>query len=176
MNIMEEKDYYYLKGETKVGPLSLNALKSEPIAASTLVWNSTLPDWVAANTLPELQGLFGAQPITPPPAQPASFNSQGQTFNGANVQPPMPENYMIWAVLATVFCCLPLGIAAIVNASKVSSAYMSGDYAGAQKASDAAKKWSIWTAIAGGIWLVIVIIFYAILFAAGISGALDSGY
>ncbi|MDR1603132.1 MAG: CD225/dispanin family protein [Tannerella sp.] len=171
---MEEKDYFYLKGETKAGPFSLDALKREPITASTLVWNSTLPDWVAANTLPELQGLFVAQTAPPPPVQAAPVYNQGNAFGGANVPPPMPDNYLVWAILSTVLCCWPIGIFAIVNSSKVGSAYHSGDYEGAQKASDNAKKLAIWTAVSGVIVWVVFIIIYAIIIAAGISsGALD---
>ena len=53
-----DKEYYYLNGDTKTGPFSLDALKSAPINPDTLVWNSSLPDWVAARTLPELQDMF----------------------------------------------------------------------------------------------------------------------
>ncbi|MDR0758052.1 MAG: CD225/dispanin family protein [Tannerella sp.] len=171
---MEEKDYYYLSGETKVGPLSLEALKSAPVTASTLVWNNTLPNWVAANTLPELQGLFAVETAPPPTAQAAPAYSQRSPLGGANVPPPMPENYLVWAILTTMFCCWPVGIFAIINSTKVSSAYIAGDYEGAQKASENAKNLAIWTAIAGGIVGVIVIIIYAIVIAVGISsGALD---
>lgn len=60
-----------------------------------------------------------------------------------------PNNYLAWAILTTLFCCLPFGIAAIVSASKVDSLYASGQYAESQRASDSAKKWSIWAAVAG---------------------------
>jgi hypothetical protein len=168
---MEGKEYYYLKGEDKAGPFSLDALKSEPITASTLVWNSTLPDWVAASTLPELQELFATQTAPPPPVQAPPAYNQKNAFGGANVPPPMPENYLVWAILATVLCCWPIGIFAIINSTKVGSAYNSGDYEGAQKASESAKKLAIWTAVGGAIAWVFIIIFYAIIFAA--SGAFD---
>lgn len=51
-----------------------------------------------------------------------------------------PENYLIWAILATIFCCWPFGIPAIINASKVDSAFNRGDYAGAKEYSRNAKK------------------------------------
>jgi hypothetical protein len=73
-----------------------------------------------------------------------------------------PNNYLAWAILTTLFCCLPFGIAAIVSASKVDSLYASGQYAEAQRASDSAKKWSIWAAVTGlvviGGYLVFVVI------------------
>ena len=58
--------------------------------------------------------------------------------------PPRPDSYLVWAILTTVLCCMPLGIVAIVKSSQVESRYNQGDYAGAQKASEDAKKWCIY--------------------------------
>ncbi|MDT5015472.1 MAG: hypothetical protein QOD39_1632 [Mycobacterium sp.] len=71
----------------------------------------------------------------------------------------------MWGILVTVLCCLPFGIVSIINASKVSGLWAQGQYAEAQKASDDAKKWAIWGAIAG----VVVGILYAI-FAFAVGG------
>jgi hypothetical protein len=51
------------------------------------------------------------------------------------------ENYLVFAILATVLCCLPAGIVAIVYASQVNSKAQSGDMAGALEASKNAKLW-----------------------------------
>ena len=53
-----------------------------------------------------------------------------------------PKNWLVESILVTIFCCLPFGIAGIVFASQVSSKWGSGDYAGAQKASQEAGKWT----------------------------------
>ena len=45
-----------------------------------------------------------------------------------------PDSFMVWAILSTIFCCLPFGIASIVNASKVDGLWASGDYNGANEA------------------------------------------
>ena len=58
-----------------------------------------------------------------------------------------PDNHMIWAILCTLFCCLPLGIVSIINAAKVDSLYRTGDYEGAYKAAEDAKKYALWGAI-----------------------------
>lgn len=50
-------------------------------------------------------------------------------------------NYLVFAILATAFCCLPAGIPAIVYASQVNSKLQTGDLAGAQAASNNAKMW-----------------------------------
>ena len=167
---MESKEYYYLNGDAKVGPLSLDALKYAPISPTTLVWNNSLPDWVEARSLPELAEKFVTQPTPAPPPPPVtpSFNTTGSGFNDATLKPPMPDNYLVFAILTTVLCCLPLGIVSIINATKVSSAYAMGDYTGAQKASSDAKKWAIWSAVLAGIFWIIYIVIFVIIGAAGI--------
>ncbi len=50
-------------------------------------------------------------------------------------------NYLVFAILATVFCCLPTGIAAIIFAAQVNGKLQAGDLAGAQAASNNAKIW-----------------------------------
>jgi hypothetical protein len=58
-------------------------------------------------------------------------------------------NYLVFAILATVLCCLPTGIAAIVYAAQVNGKLAAGDIAGAQQASKNAKMWSLISAGAG---------------------------
>ena len=50
-------------------------------------------------------------------------------------------NYLVFAILTTVFCCLPTGIPAIVYAAQVNGKLQAGDLAGAQAASSNAKMW-----------------------------------
>nr|ABB84832.1 conserved bacterial hypothetical protein [uncultured delta proteobacterium DeepAnt-1F12] len=54
---------------------------------------------------------------------------------------PMPPNYMVQAILATLFCCMPVGIVAIIKSSAVATAYNSQGYQAALTASEEAKKW-----------------------------------
>jgi len=77
---------------------------------------------------------------------------------GATVQ-----NYLVFAILATVFCCLPAGIPAIVYAAQVNSKLQAGDLAGAQLASKNAKLWCL---ISLGLGLGIMGL-YAMLIAMG---------
>lgn len=76
-----------------------------------------------------------------------------------------PDNNMVWAILCTLFCCLPLGVVSIVYAAKVDGLYRSGDYAGAQAAADDAKKYAQYGAICG-------IIAGVIYFFVGLAGAM----
>ena len=59
------------------------------------------------------------------------------------VMPPgaTVPNYLVFAILATVLCCLPTGIAAIIFAAQVNGKLQAGDLAGAQAASNNAKIW-----------------------------------
>lgn len=63
---------------------------------------------------------------------------------------PMPPTYMVWAVISTVCCCLPLGVVAIFFAAQVSTKYYARDFEGAKKASERAELWII-LAIALGV-------------------------
>src|SRR5437879_11657901 len=50
-------------------------------------------------------------------------------------------NYLVFAILTTVLCCLPTGVPAIVYAAQVNGKLQAGDTAGAQAASKNAKMW-----------------------------------
>jgi Interferon-induced transmembrane protein len=64
-------------------------------------------------------------------------------------------NYLPQAILSTIFCCQPIGIVAIVYAAQVNGKQEAGDYEGAIKASDNAKKWC-WISFAVGIfWMLL---------------------
>ena len=78
-----------------------------------------------------------------------------------------PKSWMVESILVTLFCCLPFGIAGIVNASKVESKFYAGDIAGAKRASEEAGKWtkvSFFIGIGG-------IVLYAIMMAVGIAAS-----
>lgn len=85
-----------------------------------------------------------------------------------------PENYLIWGILTTVLCCLPLGIVSIIKASKVNELWATGRHEEAYQAANEAKKWAIWSAILGPVLAIIGFIFFTVL---GIGGAIiDGGY
>jgi Interferon-induced transmembrane protein/zinc-ribbon domain len=77
-------------------------------------------------------------------------------------------NYLVFAILATVFCCLPTGIPAIIFAAQVNGKLQAGDVAGAQAASNNAKIWC-WVSFGLGLASVGVSI---LLFMLGIVGSL----
>lgn len=139
---------------------------------------------------PQMQPGTPAQPQMQPgtPAQPQvqpqtmNINNFQQTQQPMNTQPPFqqpnnqqmppqPDNYLVWAILVTVLCCLPLGVASIIYSVKVGSLYAQGDYNGAVDASQKAKKFAMIGGIGGLVFIIIYVIFMVI---AG-AGAAMSG-
>ncbi|RDY61022.1 CD225/dispanin family protein [Flagellimonas nanhaiensis] len=86
--------------------------------------------------------------------------------------PPKPNNYMVVAILSTVFCCLATGIASIIYASKVNEHYARGEYEQAERASKNARLWAfIGIGLAAVIWII-----YIAIFGFAFLGAMSSGY
>ena len=77
-------------------------------------------------------------------------------------RPPQPPNYLVMAIITTIFCCQITGIVSIVYASQVNSKYALGDYDGAQRASDNAKTWWIVGLAIGVISYLIFILFFGV--------------
>lgn len=94
--------------------------------------------------------------LQPPPSLP------GQQVLMAPAPGVYVQNYLVFAILATVLCCLPAGIVAIVYAAQVNGKLQAGDIAGAQEASKNAKMWCWISAGVGfavaGIWILLAAI------------------
>ncbi|HWY01284.1 MAG TPA: CD225/dispanin family protein, partial [Mycobacterium sp.] len=114
-------------------------------------WQGQQPDWQG-----QQPGWPGQQPGWP---------GQQPGWPGQRA----PDNYLVWAILTTVFCCLPLGIVSIMYSTKVSGLWSQGRYAEAQAAADNAKKWAIISAIVGAVVGVIVVILFFFMFTVGVS-------
>lgn len=162
-----------------------------------MVWCTGMGDWAEASTVKELVFLFDSNVTAPInteiPNIPNNQNignsqqyNQNSNYNNSSNQKmynsnvfgykqnpnnldvrPMPKNWLVESILVTVLCCLPFGIAGIVNATKVESLYYSGDYESAEKASKDAKKWTLIGFFSMGGFLILY--FGIIIFAALIS-------
>jgi len=101
------------------------------------------------------------QPGAPPPVQPG--------------YPAVPQvyvpNYLVFAILTTVLCCLPAGIPAIVYAAQVNGKLQAGDVAGAQAASKNAKMWC-WIALGAGVAIFVI---YGLFMTAAILSNMHRG-
>jgi len=82
-------------------------------------------------------------PIPPPPNAPA----------------PHVSTNLVWGILTTLFCCLPLGIVSIVYASKVNDLLIAGHVDAARDAARKAGRWAIWSAVVGFVVLSMITIF-----------------
>jgi hypothetical protein len=82
--------------------------------------------------------------------------------------PPYVPNYLVQAILVTLFCCLPFGIVAIVFAAQVNGKLAAGDHAGAVQTSNQAKMWC-W--ISFGIGLVVVVAYVGFMLLVALAGA-----
>lgn len=165
--------YYFVKDEQQFGPFPLEELV-RLINADTLVWRSGLESWVPARELEEVAQQLStigeevpppppqgeqtppAQPPLPPQGSPIWQVDQSKAFL------PCPPDNMVWAILATLLCCLPLGIVAIIYASKVDKAYAAGNYQEAVSHSRNAVRYSIAAAIVsvvlGGLYFLLTVL------------------
>ncbi|HEV2402337.1 MAG TPA: CD225/dispanin family protein [Candidatus Sulfotelmatobacter sp.] len=96
-----------------------------------------------------------------PGVQPAPLPVTGVVMPPAGTTVP---NYLVFAILTTVLCCIPAGIPAIIYAAQVNGKLLAGDYAGAQAASKNAK---IWCWVSFGVGLAFIV-FSTALFMAGV--------
>jgi len=147
--------YFYSDGTNSYGPFTLEELTEKNITRETMVWFQELGEWKPAGSVPELSEMFV---LTPPPvAKPVAQNPFQDNFN----HHVPPKNYLLESILVTLFCCLPFGIAGIVNASKVESLHYSGDVVGAKRAADEAKKWTMIGLFSG---IAVIIIYFGFIF------------
>jgi hypothetical protein len=102
----------------------------------------------------------------PPPAYGYPQPGYGNPTYGYGGVPsgPKPDSYLVPAILTTLFCCLPSGIAAIVFAAQVDSKYARGDYEGAVASARNAK---VWTWVSVGLGLVAIVLWVVFLVAVG---------
>ena len=78
---------------------------------------------------------------------------QGQSY------PQQAPNYLVQAILVTIFCCLPFGIVSVVFAAQVNGKLAAGDYAGAVDSSNKAKTFA-WISFGLGLavlflWIIV---------------------
>ena len=94
-------------------------------------------------------------------------------MEGTNTNPAVkPDNNLIWAILTTVLCCMPLGVVAIIKASSVDNLWNQGQYEAAIKAAAEAKKWSMIGIGCGVAAIIIYIVLYAIIVGAAVMSEL----
>jgi predicted secreted protein len=92
-------------------------------------------------------------------------------YGGAPAGGQPPANNLVWGILTTLFCCLPLGVASIVFAAQVNGKWAAGDYAGAQQSADKARKFAMWGAIAG---IIVIVLYVVLIVIVGVGASTNS--
>lgn len=162
------KDFFYIDSQNQQhGPIAEDKLLEAGVQRHTLVWCNGMSDWMPADTVASLRARFEqAEQQAQAQAQATSAQTGNDSFRQqdyyqqqtppyraynsyADNRPPMPDSYLVWAVLTTICCCLPFGIVAIIKANQVSGLYYRQMYDEAYLAADEAKKWTIIATLTG---------------------------
>ncbi len=163
------KKYFIYQDNQQVGPLTFEELQERKVGKDTMVWFDGLAEWKKAGDLLELNDLFQAGP---PPVPAGTYGAQqsGSTSAYGSTQPAYgptpnagmkPKNWLVESILVTLFCCLPFGIVAIIQAARVDSRFAAGDLEGALQSSKEAGKW---TSISFFVGLAVIVIYMIYMF------------
>lgn len=74
-----------------------------------------------------------------------------------------PDNYLVWAILTTILCCLPFGVVSIVYSCKVNNLWDAGQEQDAYDAARKAKNWAIASAVSGVVFSILYIVLIVVL-------------
>jgi hypothetical protein len=148
--------------QKQYGPVSSddirNWVREGRATGQTLVQAEGQTEWRPLSSFPEFANLTAPLPSGAP-----QMSAPGM------VPTEKIPNYLVQAILCTLCCCLPGGIAAIVYAAQVNTKQSAGDIQGAMTASANAKKWC-WISFGVGIVLNLII------FGAQIVAGFASGF
>lgn len=86
-----------------------------------------------------------------------------------NINRQKPDNFLVWAVLSTVMCCVPTGVVAILYSNKVDGLWNAGQYDEAEEALRKAKMWTYISAGTGVLAVVVAFFFYLLGFIIAIN-------
>ncbi len=170
------KKWFYAINNEQKGPVDEEMLVSligqGIIKPGTLVWTQGMKDWVRAGDTDAFSAHFGSS--APPQFQndddddPFKMQQTVKTSpaSGTRMSGRPPENHLVKSILVTLFCCLPLGIAAIYYSAQVNSTHQAGDHESALEFSQKADKFGNYSIIASVGFIILYLIFF---FAVGIS-------
>lgn len=77
------------------------------------------------------------------------------------------QNYLVQAILVTLFCCLPFGIVAIVFAAQVNAKLAGGDFEGAVNSSNSARTWCWVSFLCGLVPILLYALLIVVMIASG---------
>ena len=125
--------------------------------------------WDGAAWTDHSRPVAGASPAPPtppaPPAPPTPYSAPAGAPAGAPAAAagPKPDNYLVWTILATVLCCLPIGAVGIYFSTQVDKLWGQGDVAGAERQARNARTMAIIAAVVSIVlivgWVLFLVIF-----------------
>ena len=141
--LSDERAYFVVKnGELDRGPFSLEQLRLEVTAGRVLEGDLVENDFTGV-IAPAHTFLTAPQP---PPRESSTPSWEPRA---------MPPNYLTLAVLASTFCCLPLGLVALAYSIRSMAAYDGEHNDRAAKWGETAGSWG-WAAVLLGAFLYLV--------------------
>ena len=166
--------YWIVINDNTHGPMTLDELlKVEGLTPQTPVWFDGLANWTTIGQVPDLLAKLmqprqaeaqQASPVSAVSAYPQvnqAYGASQSRQNAAQNDPmrPCPPNHLVWAIIVTVCCCLPAGVAAIVYASKVQPLWRQGRFDEADDASEKAMWWTIGGFVGGLVFQPFIALF-----------------
>lgn len=149
-------NYYYLnERKEQQGPVSAEELFKLGISPNTLVWTEGMNQWTPAGNVAELNEWFmrrRPEANATPPYPTGRFSRMGRLEE-------KPNNWLIWSILVTLFCCLPGGIAAVLYASRVDNLWHAGRHEEAVKSAHIARTLCLVSIAVGVLFFIMVFIF-----------------
>lgn len=109
-----------------------------------------------------------APPPSPPVAPQQSYTPPPPRYNTGPAPDVAVPNYLVFAIIVTLCCCLPFGIVSLVFSLQVNSKLAAGDVAGAQAASKNAKTWAIVGLVCGLIAIALYMVLGGAAFVEGL--------
>ena len=147
------------KNDEQYGPFPIEkvneSIANGEFSLDDLGWYEGLGEW---KPLRSIEGIVGAAVVP---------TVVSNLPNNAGVPAEQVPSNLVWGILSTLCCCLPLGIVSIVYASKVEGYVIAGDV---EKAKENSKKAAMWAWISFGVSLVGGIIWFII---GAVSGGLE---
>jgi hypothetical protein len=171
--------WYYLHEGRQVGPIPFSELvklaENGVIQSWTQVWSPGMESWKPAG---EVEGVVPT-PLGPPAEVQPSGLGGGEGANAAPLPTVPPRQYatrsrfeslepvnthLMKSILATLLCCLPLGIVAIIKSAQARTKVEDGQLEEARRLAREADNWGNWSIILG---LAGSVIYFAIMFMTG---------
>lgn len=158
--------YWIYRDGLQRGPYTIEELADMNLQPDTPVWYEGLDNWITAAESPGLAPLLATRrddgndrphdvdfvdlsdnhaaetPDSGARLQQSAVRQPTEQTSQSAAQMPQgkcPPTYLALSIIATICCCLPLGIASIFFSGKVKPKWQLGDEAGARKASETAE-------------------------------------